>query len=263
MRKIIGYILDNRDYFIFLIIIIISILLITNNDSQNIQTIKSKFGFVNYYINLPKSFYNNILSLKEKNKFLNERIVDLNLKNSELRYLISENQKLKSLLEYKDNSKLSLMTSRVINFGVSPFLNSVNIDLGSNNSIVPNLPVIDQNGVIGKTISSYSKTSTVQLMIDYNFRLSVKLEKSGTVGILRYKKDNLFEIWEIPLATEISTNERVLTSGFSDIFPPNLFVGKIVSIINKPNMIQKVAIMQSNINFSKLEYLFLIKEKNR
>jgi len=97
MRKIIGYILDNRDYFIFLIIIIISILLITNNDSQNIQTIKSKFGFVNYYINLPKSFYNNILSLKEKNKFLNERIVDLNLKNSELRYLISENQKLKSL----------------------------------------------------------------------------------------------------------------------------------------------------------------------
>ena len=261
MRKIIGYILDNRDYFIFIITIIISILLITNNKSQNIQTIKSKFGFVNYYINLPKSFYNDILSIRDKNKLLNERLVDINLKNSELNHLIFENQKLKALLEYKDNIKLSLITTRVINFGISPFLNSVNIDLGSNNNIVPNLPVIDLNGVIGKTISTYSKTSTVQLMTDYNFRLSVKLEKSGTIGILRYKNDNFFEIREIPITTIISVNERVVTSGFSDIFPPNLFVGKIARIESKPNMIQKVAIVKTNTNFSNLEYLFLIKEK--
>jgi len=261
MRKIIGYILDNRDYFIFLIAIIISILFISNNESQNIQTIKSKFGFVNYYINLPKSFYNNILSVKDKNKFLNERLVNMNLKNSELTHLIFENQKLKSLLQYKDNSKLSLITARVINFGISPFLNSVNIDLGSNNGIVPNLPVIGLNGIIGKTISSYSKTSTVQLMTDYNFRLSVKLEKSGIIGILRYKNDNLFEIREIPLTTEISINERILTSGFSNIFPSNLFVGKVVRIINKPNMMQNVVIVKTNTNFSNLEYLFLIKEK--
>ena len=260
MRKIVSYIIDNRDYATFFIAIILSLLILTNNKSENIQTIKSKFGFINYYINLPKTFFNDILYLKEKNKLLNEQIVGINLRNSKLEHLIFENSRLKSLLQYKENSSLSLLTSKVINFGISPFLNSINIDLGSNNNIIPNLPVIDLNGVVGKTINSYSETSTVQLMTDYNFRLSVRLESSGSIGILRYKQDNLFEIWEIPKTTNVSVNERVLTSGFSDIFPSNLFVGKVVKIIDEPNFIDKIILVESFTDFSNLEYVFVIKE---
>ena len=97
-------------------------------------------------------------------------------------------------------------------------------------------------------------------MTDYNFRLSVRLESSGSIGILRYKQDNLFEIWEIPKTTNVSVNERVLTSGFSDIFPSNLFVGKVVKIIDEPNFIDKIILVESFTDFSNLEYVFVIKE---
>ena len=117
------------------------------------------------------------------------------------------------------------------------------------------------NGVVGKTINSFSKTSTVQLMTDYNFRLSVRLENSGTVGILRYKKDNIFEIWEIPKTTDVSINERILTSGFSDIFPPGLFVGNVVEILNETNFIHKIILIRSYTDFSNLEYVFVIENK--
>lgn len=262
MRKIVSYIIDNRDYVTFFITIILSLLILTNNQSENIQNIKSKFGFINYYLNLPNMIFSDLFYLKEKNKLLNEQIVNINLENSKLEHIIVENNRLKSLLEYKDNSNFSLLTSRVINFGISPFSNSVNIDLGSDDNIIPNLPVINVNGVVGKTINSFSKTSTVQLMTDYNFRLSVRLENSGTVGILRYKKDNIFEIWEIPKTTDVSINERIITSGFSDIFPSGIFVGKVVKILEETNFIHKIILVKSLTDFSNLEYVFVI-EKNK
>ena len=98
MRKIVSYIIDNRDYVTFFITIILSLLILTNNQSENIQNIKSKFGFINYYLNLPNMIFSDLFYLKEKNKLLNEQIININLENSKLEHLIVENNRLKSLL---------------------------------------------------------------------------------------------------------------------------------------------------------------------
>ena len=71
---------------------------------------------------------------------------------------------------------------------------------------------------------------------------SLELAKEGNIKI---KQDNLFEIWEIPKTTNVSVNERVLTSGFSDIFPSNLFVGKVVKIIDEPNFHRAISTLIS------------------
>ena len=86
MRKIVSYIIDNRDYVTFFITIILSLLILTNNQSENIQNIKSKFGFINYYLNLPNMIFSDFFYLKEKNKLLNEQIININLENSKLEH---------------------------------------------------------------------------------------------------------------------------------------------------------------------------------
>ena len=95
-------------------------------------------------------------------------------------------------------------------------------------------------------------------MVDYSFRLSVKLEKSGTTGIMRWREGNVFEVWEIPKATEVEVGERIITSGYSDIFPPNLAVGFVLGIIDRPEMMHKIAVAKANTDFTTLGHLFVI-----
>ena len=95
-------------------------------------------------------------------------------------------------------------------------------------------------------------------MVNYSFRLSVRLEKSGTAGIMRWREGDIFEVWEIPKATEIEVGERIITSGYSDIFPPNLAVGFVAGIIDRPEMMHKIAVAKSYTDFTTLVHLFVI-----
>ncbi|GIR23458.1 hypothetical protein CM15mP37_09630 [bacterium] len=71
------------------------------------------------------------------------------------------------------------------------------IDLGSNDGIKKNLPIITTNGIVGKTILINEETSLVQTINDANFRLSVKILPSEATGIMRFYDNDVFEIREI------------------------------------------------------------------
>ena len=99
------------------------------------------------------------------------------------------------------------------------------IDLGSNDGIKKNLPIITTNGIVGKTILINEETSLVQTINDANFRLSVKILPSEATGIMRFYDNDIFEIREIQKNANIKIGDKVVTSGFSKIYPEGLNAG--------------------------------------
>ena len=61
-----------------------------------------------------------------------------------------------------------------------------------------------------------------------------------------------------PRTTKVNIGDRIVTSGYSDIFPPNLPVGKVTSIIDRPDMLHKIAIGSAYVDFNKLDHIFVI-----
>ena len=90
-----------------------------------------------------------------------------------------------------------------------------------------------------KELSSSEKTSVVQLISDGNFRLSVKIMPSEAEGILRWKNDTICEIFEVKKTSDISIGDPVITSNLSTYFPPNLPIGKVISIHDKSDSFNK------------------------
>ena len=176
--------------------------------------------------------------------------MQLSLLNSEMLQYKTENERLKAMLDYKESVGMFLLPTRVVSTGLSPLMKVVNINVGSQQDVRPNLAVVSVDGVVGKTVSVGPTTTVVQLMTDYSFRLSVKMEKSGTIGIMRWREGDVFEVWEIPKATGIEVGERIVTSGYSDIFPPNLAVGYVTGTIDQPEMLHKVAVSKANTDFT-------------
>ena len=136
--------------------------------------------------------------------------------------LHKENEELLSLLEFKRATKLKIKPARVVNKGTQPNLLSIVIDGGKIDGIKSNQAVLTPKGVIGKTIEASNRASIVQLITDTNFRLSVRILPSGATGILRFLDGNTAQISEVQKNASVKIDDKVVTSGFSDIYPSGL-----------------------------------------
>ena len=116
----------------------------------------------------PKTWYTEIFAVKEKNQVLQSQVVQLTLLNSELENYRLENERLKQMLNFAQSQPLHLMAGNVVNQNYGLPTRSITIDLGKDEGIEKNLSVLDENGLLGKTIQIGKKASLIQLITDKN-----------------------------------------------------------------------------------------------
>jgi rod shape-determining protein MreC len=136
-------------------------------------------------------------------------------------------------LGFKRESKLQLSAARVVNMGSSSNLSSLTLDIGSKHGVKVDQPVLVPGGVIGKTVVVGEYSTIAQLINDVNYRLSVRILPSGNAGILQFVSEGYCEIRELQKNSLISVGDKVVTSGFSNIYPENLPVGEVVEIADE------------------------------
>ena len=201
-----------------------------------------------------------IVQLEEETQLLREKNLQLSLQSEQMIRSYEENINLKNLLDYKKDSNFNLVAAKVLNMGSSSNLSSITINVGLNEIIEINQPVIIPEGVIGKTILVGKSTSLVQLITDVNYRASVRIYPSGSIGILRYLRDDICEVREIQKNAEIKLGDAVLTSGFSDIYPSNLKIGNVIEIQDEISSFQKIVKVRVSSNIGSLLNVFVIRE---
>ncbi|MFQ6616555.1 MAG: rod shape-determining protein MreC [Fidelibacterota bacterium] len=261
MRGLLGFLYERRDYVVLLIAVSLSFTLLSSNQSPSIQILRGKINTVFSVVYSPVLWVRGVTRLRAENALLREKVTQLTLLNSSLLQDRRENQRLRTMLDYKRRTRLDLVPARVTSSGISPLASAITIDVGRNHGIGPNTGVMGIAGIVGKTVSAGNRSSVVQLLTDYNFRASVKLENSGTVGILRWKQKDSFEVWEIPRTVQVQVGERIVTSGFSDIFPENLPVGKVTGFRDSPELLHKVVTGRPYTDFTALENVFAVRKR--
>jgi rod shape-determining protein MreC len=73
----------------------------------------------------------------------------------------------------------------------------------------------------------------VQLLIDADSRISVRVERSKVVGILIGKGYNLCELDYVPKEEDIIEGDVLVTSGLGKSFPEGIRVGKVIKVDKK------------------------------
>ena len=197
--------------------------------------------------------------IEEEAALLREKNLQLSFQVESMRYLLEENNRLEELLDFQRESKMTILPARVIKMGISPYLSSsLSIDVGLESGVEENNPVITPKGIIGKTTIVGDNAAIVQLINDVNFRLSVRIKPSGSTGILRWLDGDLYLIKEVQKNANVDIGNKVVTSGFSDIFPNDLPVGEVVNITDERGRFQKSVVVQINENIGSIINLFVI-----
>ena len=253
-------IVKKKDHLLFVLLVLFSFNILLNNDSPNTLLVRAKFLDSFSFISSPSMWLKTIVQLEEETQLLREKNLQLSLQSEEMIRSYEENINLKNLLDYKKDSNFNLVAAKVLNMGSSSNISSITINVGLNENIKINQPVIIPEGVIGKTILVGKSTSLVQLITDVNYRASVRIFPSGSIGILRYLRDDICEVREIQKNAEIKLGDAVLTSGFSDIYPSNLKIGNVIEIQDEISSFQKIVKVRVSSNIGSLLNVFVVRE---
>lgn len=274
-----------KRYLLIIIIILIAILLVIlsvalkkdRNLSVPEKLIKDSGTFIISIVSTPVNFIKEqILENKEKNevyekyKKLKEKEDTLNRTKAENNNLKEEIKKLKKSLEL--NTILSdqvHQNATIISRNIDYWYDEVTIDKGSKNGIKKGMAVINNDGLVGKitTVSNYY--STVKLLANENMndKISVKIKIGDQYAyglISKYStKNNTYTVEGISENIDIPKGAEVVTTGMGDIFPSGLLVGHITKVTTDNFDLSKVALVKSSVNFNNLDYVSVLKRKDK
>lgn len=141
------------------------------------------------------------------------------------------------------------------------------IDKGENEGVLKDFPVIAyQDGkyaLVGKVHQSFSSSSRVIPIINSNNNVSVRLLESRYEGILRgqgaFKSYLILDYLPKELLKYIKSKEIVITSGLSDLYPPDIFIGEVVKVGEDKYLPYLSAEVLPYIEMNRLEYVFILK----
>ena len=253
-------IVKHKDHFVFAFAIIFSTFVLLNNESPKMSVIRGKATDIVSFFSSPFSWIQSLMFLEEENQVLRKKNLELSLKVESMLNLQNENNALMEMLEFKKNKSFVIKSAKVVNKGIQPNLLSIIIDRGTIDGVKNNLPVLTPKGVVGKTIEASSNNSIVQLISDTNFRLSTRILPSGATGILRFVNGETAEIREVQKNVVINIGDKVVTSGFSDIYPAGLPVGTVKGVYQDRGSLQKVVSIYLPNDLNAFQHVFIITE---
>ena len=167
-----------------------------------------------------------------------------------------ENARLRELLRGERSFYQYGPLARVVAPVSDQFTDRIQIDVGSEDGIKPQMPVVvGENTLIGRTTNDVSRTTAqVMLVTDREFAAGVRIippaefdPSSGQLnpavtdpnvsygeGLLRTNLEGYFGIEYVDLSSRAEKGDYVVTSGRAGerelLFPPGLFVGTIESV---------------------------------
>lgn len=255
---------------IITIIILIILVVVTNNNSIQIggiannivMPIQNGLTYLKNKIAGNNSFFVNINNLKEENDNLKEANKELEQKLRELEIIRAENQVLKEYANLAEKySEYETVPAYIINRNISNFSECMVINAGRKDGIEANMAVISEKGLVGYIVSVTDTTAKVQPIIDTSTSVSATITTTRDSivckGILDSTKT--LKATYIPIDATLAIGDVVETSGMGGIYPKGISIGVIKEIVDTRNIADRYAIVETSVDFSKIETVLVIK----
>ncbi|MGI8541874.1 MAG: rod shape-determining protein MreC [Aridibacter sp.] len=176
----------------------------------------------------------NLRSAQSENDILKQKIQELAVKVQESQELTEENERLKNLLELKQQSDIDVKTAQVIGRDTSAWFDTAIINLGSLDGVKLNMPIVVNGGLVGRVTAVSPLTAQIDLITRDKSRLGGvvgEIGNSNALGIVSGTSDkNLLEMKYVQGYVEVKKGDFVYTTGQEGIYPPGLKLGQIVEV---------------------------------
>jgi rod shape-determining protein MreC len=214
-----------------------------------------RYQAITSFMNTPRD----VAELMQRNSQLEAEVSRLQAQIIELEQQNAQLPVLSALLDFnRTHPDNQYITASVIGRDYSPFLHYLIINRGSDDGLRRGMPVVSEKGLVGRVAAVTPQAARIQLITDAGSSINIRLKDSGAEAVLSGSLTGELSIDSIPQDSAVKTNEIVLTSGLGGDYPPNILIGQITSVQQRPVDLFQTATVQPVVDFAQLDIVLVI-----
>ena len=228
---------------------------------STVTPLEKAFVFTTHGIRNVWRNYFYLRGVRKENRELQAEISQMRLEQARLAEDAAQAHRLQALLGFKEQFISQTMPAQVIGSSGSDQSRIIYIDKGARDGLKLDidhpLPVITDQGIIGRVLRVFHSSSQVLLVNDTSSGVGAILEKSRLQGVLKGMPSGDAVLDKVMSDEQVEPGERVLTSGGDRIFPKGLLIGYVRDVKPGADLFLRVRVRLSA-NLSKVEEVLII-----
>ena len=258
MRRLVDIVLLFKEYFLLLLYLLISMLLLSLSDTPQIRAIRSLTISMIGTAEDALGFIPNYFQLRNENRVLREQNLTLSEELIRLREARQENVHLRQLLALKEQSPFTYISASVVGKTLNLLQNTITIDAGRDEGVKPNMPIVTDEGLVGRVISTSPGYAIGQILWNKDFRASAKVERDRVDGILQWDGGEHLSLRNVAKTLDVQVGDVVVTSEYSALYPAGIKIGVVSKTSQAPGALFQTIEISPSVDFSRLEQVFVV-----
>lgn len=217
--------------------------------------VSTRYNTVYQFLTVPRD----LNTLRSQNAEQANEISQLQAQILELQQQLSETDILYALLDFaRSNPENKYVAASVIGIDPSPFVSYVIIDHGSDDGIKYGMPVVTQQGLVGKVDAVTATAARVQLITDSGSAVNVTMQSSKATGQVVGSVTGDLTLDKVSTSETLVEGDLAISSGLGGLYPSNIVVGQVLSPSKGENDLFQSAVIQPVVDFTNLQAVLVI-----
>ena len=267
MRNLAEFLARFKHWFVFVLLEILSfVLLFKYNNYQGSVWFSSANDVAGWVFEM-KSDVGAFFSLTKINKELTQRNLYLEHQVSQLQARVYDKTVGKDFIHKGQLAMLEgfrLIPAKVVDNSVNKPQNFVTIDKGSADGIRQDMGVTCGNGVVGIVYLVSKHYSVVIPVLNTESNISCAIDGTGYFGYLHWKggPSDIAYLDDVPRHAHFRLHGKIVTSGYSSVFPPGVMVGEILHVFNSDDGLSYRLMIKLSTDFGNLRDVCVIDDSS-
>lgn len=265
MHNLLNFLLRNSHWFFFILLEVISFYFVFSENSYQRSVFLNSSNEVSGKVYAFTSGVSSYFGLKQENESLLKHNGDLQNKikflENQIFEITKDSLRTAAYLDEQFEYENEYIPARVINNSVGKLKNFIVINKGTNHGVEKGMGVISQQGIVGEVRAVSENFSVIQSLLNIDSKFSSKLLNTNAFGPIEWLEiDPRFATMrEYPAHERVEIGDTVVTSGYSDVFPRGVLIGKVYAYEKVDGMNQYKLKIELSTDFSTLENVLVVK----
>jgi rod shape-determining protein MreC len=254
-----AYLFDKHlDKTVLVVAVAIAVVVLSMGQQSKVEKARAITAFLLYPVDKANGYFASIARLETENSQLRAMVATLYQERERLLEFAAERNRLRRLLDLKEDPFYVFLPCEVVGRSASSFSNSVTVDRGSADSVRVGMAVVDYRGLVGRVAHVFPHASQVLLLSNKGISVSCIDRRSRVVGMLEWDRGSTFRLEYVGKEEDVVYGDTLLTSGQGLLFPKGFPVGTAFRITEDRGGISKRVAVASFANLNALEELFIV-----
>lgn len=243
---------------------------VENGVGTVLNSVQGFFYNLNNNIKGDIGFAFNFSEVQKENETLKSKNSQLSQKAAAYDSLKNENAELKRMFKFKeDNSEYDYVGGDIVLKSGSGVLKGYVVNKGTKDGVKPGMAVINDAGLIGKVTSAANDYCKIETISSENISVAALIKRTQVNDCIvtgytdnADKSKNLAILTMLPLNSDIREGDTIVTSGIGADYPKNIIIGKVTSVDDNKGKMEREAIIEPAVDFTRLQRVFIVVPKN-